>query len=123
MSILQKTILASALRTATATSNEFVTNRKRGARFTLDITAEDGTITLTPKVQAKDHLTGTFVDIPDLIFAATTATGTTQLVIYPGIAETANVSVSDVMPEVFRVVATMSGTTSMTYSISAELYD
>ena len=51
-----------------------------------------------------------------------TITGTANLMLYPGVAETANVSVSDVLPKMWRVVATIGGTTpSFTFSLGASV--
>ena len=70
-------------------------------------------------MQVLDPVSGTWIDLAGAAFPAQTGTGAAMLTIYPGIAETANVSVSDVLPRNWRVVATMSGTTSMTFSIGA----
>ena len=115
------TVLASLLRSVTANSDTIENVGWRGVVLFLNITAEDGAITLTPKVQVLDPVSGAWVDLAGAVFAAQTATtaAPVMLTIYPGIAETANVSVSDVLPRNWRVVATMSGTTSMTFSIGA----
>ena len=119
--IKEDIVLASALRTATATSDDQNNDGYRGVILILNMSAEDGAITLTPKVQVKDPVSGNYVDLAGAAFAAQTATGTKMLTIYPGLAETANVSVSDVLPKTWRIVSTMSGSTSMTYSIAAIL--
>ena len=116
------TVFASAARAATANSdtkhNEggFV-----GVHLTLDITAASGTTpTLDVKVQRFDALSGKWVDLTSGAFAQKTATGTSDLTIYPGIAETANLSVSDVLGATWRAVATIGGTTpSFTFSLGA----
>ena len=115
------TVLSSALRSATTNSDELENDGYRGVRLIVDISAEDGAVTLTPKIQAIDHLSGNAVDLPGAAFTGLTATGTYMLTVYPGIAETANETVDDILPKRWRVAATMSGSTSMTYSISATL--
>lgn len=120
------TVASSAARTTTGNSGALIApTRKvgeyRGAVFTLDITAASGTTpTLDVKVQRFDVVSGQYVDLPSAAFAQKTATGTDDVTIYPGIAETANRSVSDVIGEVYRVVWTIGGTTpSFTFSIGA----
>lgn len=114
-------VFASAARTSTANSSDFENRTSRGVRLFLDITAASGTTpTLDVKVQSKDTETGKYVDLPGGAFAQKTTTGTDDLVIYPGVAETANRSVSDVLSRDWRVVATIAGTTpSFTFSIGA----
>jgi hypothetical protein len=51
------------------------------------------------------------VDVPGAAFAQKTATGDDTLEIYPGIAETANESVSSTLPREIQVVFTVGGTT------------
>lgn len=95
-----------------------------GGAGTADVTTDtEGGADLTPsvvfKVQGKDPATGTYYDI--LTSAAVVAIGTTVLKIYPGITVAANVSVSDVLPQVWRVKATHGDTDGLTYSVSANL--
>lgn len=111
------TVLASAARTATTSSDDQENSGWRGVLLTLDITAWNAT-SLDVKVQMKDATSGKYVDIPSAAFAQKTGTGTDTLVIYPGVAETANRSVSDVIPATWKVVATQVGT-SATYSVGA----
>lgn len=116
------TVFASAARTATENSDDQDNERHKGVLLVLDITATGGTPTLDVKVQAKDSVSGKYIDIPGAAFAQKSATGTDSLVIYPGVAETANRSVSDVIPRTWRVVATIGGTTpSFTFSVGASL--
>jgi len=80
----------------------------KGGRFYLDITASSGTTeTLDVKIQTIDAIIGTNHDLPGGSFAQATNTTNQVLVIYPGVAETANVSVSDVIGRQFRAVATV----------------
>lgn len=117
------TLLASAARTATANTADQTNYNHRGAVFTLDVTVVSGTTpTLDVKIQALDTLSGKYADIPGAAFAQKTAANTSQLVVYPGVAETANVSVSDVLPRKFRAVCTIAGSTpSFTFSLGAAL--
>jgi len=91
----------------------------KGVHLVLDITAASGTTpTLDVKVQRYDGASSKWVDLPSAAFAQKTSTGTSDLTIYPGIAETANVSVSDVIGDEILIVWTIGGTTpSFTFSI------
>jgi hypothetical protein len=114
------TIFASAARTATANSADQNSSGAKGVHLVLDITVATGTTpTLDVKVQRKDAESGKYVDIPGAAFAQKTTNGIDDLVVYPGIAETANRSVSDVLSEEWRAVATIGGTTpSFTFSLA-----
>lgn len=116
-----KTVFASAAQTATVNSVDIANINARGARLHLDITAVSGTApTLDVKLQAK--VGGVYIDIAGAAFAQKTGTGTDELVVYPGVAETANESVSDVLPRIFRAVATIGGATpSFTFALTASL--
>jgi hypothetical protein len=115
------TVFESALREATVESDDQLNPGARGAVLFLDITAEDGTSpTLDVKLQAKDPLTGKYVDIVGAAFAQKNDVGVDTLVVYPGIAGEANRRVSDVLPSTWRAVATIGGTSpEFTFSLSA----
>ena len=118
------TLFTSAARTATANSDDNFSHGSRGLWVVLNITAVSGTSpTLDVKLQRKDSRSGEYVDLPGAVFAQKTATGTAGLTVYPGIAETGNVSVSDVISEVFRAVATLGGssTPTFTYTLAGSL--
>lgn len=120
------TVFASAARAegdSPFTSADLINRYGRGVVLYLDITDASGTSpTLDIKVQGKDPVSGKYFDIADGAFAQQTGTGTVVLTIYPGIAETANVSASDVIPTTWRVHVTVgSGGAdgSFTFSIGA----
>lgn len=119
------TLLASTLRTAaTYNTDEQTNDGHRGIAVYVDITAEDGAMTLDVKLQTKDHIGGDWADIPGAAIAQQSAVTSAPVVLtlYPGIASTANVSVSDVLPRRWRAVATVAGAaTSMTFSVGAVL--
>jgi hypothetical protein len=90
----------------------------------LDITASSGTSeTLDVVVEGKSPATGVWAAIPGAVFAQALGGETQVLTIYPGIAETANVSVNDVLPSEIRVDSTIGGTATPTfvYSVGASL--
>lgn len=94
----------------------------KGAMFYLTATENSGTATVDVKIQRKD-LDGNYFDIGGGAFAQVSATGTSQLIIYPGIAETANETVSDVLSDVFRAVVTVGGTGDYDLKLVAEYLD
>lgn len=78
----QGTLLASAARTATATSPTMTNYNAKGVRITLNVTAASGTGGLTLVVFAVDSVSGNGKTI-NASPSAVTATGTTTYVIYP----------------------------------------
>jgi len=105
---------------ATYNSEDQTTAAFKGVIIYLSITALTGTLDL--KIQGKDTLTGEYIDVAGCSMPQQSATGIDMLTVYPGIAETANVSVSDRMPTVWRVVTTV-GTGPITYSVFATSLD
>lgn len=94
----------------------------RGGVFYLNVSSIDsGSPTLDVKLQGKDGASGNYVDIAGAAFAQQSSTTTVALTVYPGVAETANVSVSDVIPYTWRAVGTVAGTSTPTvsYTVSA----
>lgn len=94
----------------------------RGARLMLDITAVSGVApTLDVKLQSKDPASGKYLDIPGAVFTQKNGVSTDDLTIYPGIAETANETVSDTLSRVWRAVGTVRGssTPTVTCTLSA----
>ena len=119
------TVFASAARTATTTNSSDQDNdpQQKGVRLFLDITAASGTSpTLDIKLQVKDPLSAKYEDMAGAAFAQKTGTGQDILTIYPGMAETADESVSDILGSTWRVVATIGGTDTptFTYSLSGD---
>jgi hypothetical protein len=74
--------------------------------------------TYTPHIQGEDPY-GNYYDI--LVGPAISATGTTVLKVYPGIATLANGAASDLLPTVWRVTLVGASTPSMTISVGANL--
>lgn len=113
------TLSASAAKTATFTvAHENLYGR--GVKLWVNVTAVTGTTpTLDIKLQGVDPVSEAGFDIPDAAFAQITdATGDQEFILYPGVAATANVSVSDALPLTWQAVCTIGGTTpSFTFSI------
>jgi hypothetical protein len=116
---LTATILPSAARTAaTVNSTDFTNNTWRGAHVIINVSAFTSG-TYTPRIQAKDPISGNYYDL--LIGPAIAATGTTVLKIYPGIVASPNAAASDILPRTWRVQVNGAATPSMTFSVSAFL--
>ena len=89
----------------------------RGVDIFVDTTSS-GSGTVAVKVQKKDPNSGTWHDIVGAVTATLNDPADSVLTIYPGIAETANVSVSDHLGLTWRVVATVA-TAAATFSVGA----
>jgi hypothetical protein len=111
--------------TTTTNSADLANYGARGVVLVLDVTAASGTSpTLDVKVQVKDTLSGKYVDLAGAAFAQKTAANTSMLTIYPGSTVAANVSISIPLPDTWRVVATIGGTTpSFTFTLGAHYID
>ena len=109
-----KSLLASAARTATNTT--YHTLGSSGGHFIIDCTVDPAAASITFTVQGIDATSGKAYTI--LASAAVAAVGTTVLTIFPGAAETANVSANDFLPQTIALVATHADADSMTYSVA-----
>ena len=118
-------LFASAARTDSGSphaSNDLSSHANpKGIILYLDISASSGTSpTLDIKIQHKDP-NGNYIDLTGAAFAQKVTTGQDYLTIYPGIAETANETVSDILPGTYRALATIAGTTpSFTFTLDAQ---
>lgn len=117
---LQLTCYASEARTATPTAMADRTNEKRdrGVRVVINVTAVSATPSVTFTIQGKCLASGTYYTL--LASAAITGTGQTVLVVYPGLTASANAVANNVLPSVWRVIATHGDSDSITYSVSAD---
>ena len=118
------TLFASAARTATANSSTHqVTATKPfyGKLFVLDISASGGTSpTLDINIQMLDPLSASWITLPGASFSQKTGTGSDTLLIGPGVTETANRKVDDVMVTSYRANAVIGGTSpTFTFTLIA----
>lgn len=110
------TVIASAAYTATQNSSTQTNYNARGVKLFISATAIAATPSVVFTVTARDPIdTATWVTL--LTSAAITGISETVLTIYPGITAAANVSVSDILPRVWRVTATHGDADSITYSV------
>lgn len=104
---------AAIMHTAASTGTtgvDIANTSHKGVKVVVDVTAISGTSpTLVVTIEGKDAASGKYYTL--LASASLTATGTTVYTVYPGVAVTANVSASDVLPKTFRVRSTIGGTT------------
>lgn len=109
------TILASASRTTTQTSEDY---QGGTAMHLVLVMATVGTGSVTPKVQGKDDL-GNYYDL--LVGTAQTTDGTQVIKIGEGFGQVANGSAADKLPVTWRVVATANNANAAVYSVTASL--
>lgn len=115
----QVVLYASAARTATPTAAEFDASGYHGLHLVIDVTAVTATPSVVPTVDFYDDLSGKWVNL--LTGIAITATGTTRLTVYPGVAAVVNVSASDCVHGRLRLVLTHGDADSVTYTAAAHL--
>lgn len=113
------TLYSSAARTATPTEAAFGAGGAHGLHLVIDVSAVAATPSVVPTIDGYDTLSDSWYNL--LTGVAITATGTTVLKIYPGIAAVANASASDVIPNKLRLVMTHADADSITYTASAHL--
>lgn len=116
---VRKTLFASAARTATVNGDDVIGEPGRGLHLTINVSAVDATPSVVFTLQGKDTASGTYYTL--LASAAITGTGTTVLKLYPGLSASANAIANDVLPSVWRVIATHADADSITYTVGADL--
>jgi hypothetical protein len=120
---LEASLLASSARTTTTNSPDQTNYNGRGVLLVLNVTAQPGGgETLSLKLQAKDSISASYIDVADAGVLFTAATGIKALLVYPGVLAADLVSgmtgKSAVVPRTFRAVVTHSASGSWTYSLS-----
>ena len=112
-------LMASAARTATASSPDQNNYNWCGAHIIINVTSITATPSVVPTIQGKDPISGTYYTL--LTGLAITTTGITILKIYPGITALANGSANDILPRYWRITMTHADADSITYSVAAML--
>lgn len=124
VSNLSKTLLASAVRAATNSSNEVLNEAANSIHVVIDVTAVPGVDTVTFSIEGKDPASGRWYTLlTSAAVVATTAAAPLVLRVGPGLTAAANLVANDVVPRVFRVTATHSAATNFTYSVGVNLID
>jgi len=119
-------IIPAGEQTATFTSKEFeIAKGSKGAKFFLNISAVSGTTpTCIVKIQEKNPISGSWIDVQGALFASKTGVGVDTLEVYPGVVAVANRRVSGVLSKTVRAAALIGGTTpSFNMSLAAVLLD
>lgn len=123
---VEKTLFASAARTASANGDDQINSGgHRGIVITIDATAEVDTASVVFTLQRKDATSGKYTTI--LASSAVEATGTTVMRVYPGLTDQTdpdgagfdavpNVA-NDVLPAIWRLITTHADADSLTYSV------
>jgi len=112
------TLLTSAVRTTTQTSADLSNKGALGIVVTLDVTnVNTSSIVLT--IQRKDQASGKYVTI--LTGAAVTAISTNTYKVYPGLTAAANLTVSDLIGDTFKIVVTVGNANNTTYTLGYTL--
>jgi len=112
----QDILLASTARTATnSTANRVKGLGVKSLHLILNVTVVPGGDTITPKLVGIDAL-GIPYDL--LVGAAISTTGTTVLKLGQGVGLLANGSAQDLLPDLYKVTITHSGSGSFTYSLT-----
>ena len=109
---MAKTLISKTQAAGTENTDFDLPEGYKGAVFVLDITAKTGTLTHDVKIQYLDTGSGKAVDVPGASFAQKSATGTSQLSVYPGLTASANVAVTQVLTKNLRVVSVVGGSAS-----------
>lgn len=115
----QASYLPSAARTTAQTGDSVETTGYAGLRAVVDITAYSGTGSLTLTIQGYDPVSGKWYTL--LASAALAATGTTDLVVYPGCVAVANRVANVPLPRDVRTTVAVGDASSQTYSVGLQL--
>lgn len=112
------TLLSSASRTTTQTSQDLMNHDCRGIIVVLDMT-NVGTGSVTLSIDGKDPVSGKYFNL--LTGAAVTTNSTNVYRVYPGLTAAANAIVNDVLPRTYRIVVTANNGNAATYSVGQML--
>lgn len=116
---VQKTLLASAARTATVATADQRNRAHQGVRIHIKATAAAATPSVVFTIQGKDAITGDYYTL--LASAAVTGISETFLLVYPTVTASANAVANNVLPASWRVNCVAADADSITYTVTAEL--
>jgi len=118
---MQRTVFASAARTATPTPGEFLKERAERLVVVINVTAIVSTPAVTPRIDFFDDASGTWTTM--LTGAVIATVSKVVLRVGPGMPVVANVSANDGLPDKLRLDFGHGNANSITYSASAHLLD
>ncbi len=115
------TVLASAARTEaqTVVVTQLSSDKPKVLVFTIDVTLDAATASITPSVQGFDPLSETWTTI--VTGAAIAALGDVQLKIGVGLTAAANLTVNHEIPTRFRFRMAVADADAITYSVGLEI--
>jgi hypothetical protein len=114
-------VYATGARTATPTAVTVNAGRYNWLRVVIDVTAVTATPSVVLTIDGYDPVSGKYYNL--LTAAAVTATGTTELLVGPGLTIAANVVANKPLPDTIRFTMTHGDADSITYTLAAHLMD
>lgn len=102
--------------TANVASQDMVNRNSRGVTVYVKTTAI-GTGSITVTIQGKDSASGDYYTL--LAGVAITTNTTNRYTVYPGLTAAANVTASDVLPFMWRILVTANNANPATYTVGA----
>jgi len=111
------TVLASAARTATVSSADFVNYNGKGLTLFINVSAASATPSVVFMIEVKDPISGFYWGM--LATAAITGVGTSMLWLHPGLNLVPNQRENLPLARTWRVTATHADADSITYSVAA----
>lgn len=115
---VEATLLASAVRAGTTNSSDQTNYNARGVMVFFNVTAVPGGDTVQCRLQVKDPVSGTYMDV--MAPAATAVTGLFVYVFYPGAGTNTVTETSQApLPRTWRASIVHSAGTNFTYSVAA----
>lgn len=112
-------LITAVAATATQTGADQTNYNSRGVVVVLDATAVNAVGSFTLSIQGKDAASGKYFTL--LTGAAVSTVSTNVYTLYPGVTVAANAAVSNVLPRIWRVVATYNSGTNLTFTVGASL--
>lgn len=122
-----RTVLASAARTATATSDEYTNREHKGVMVIVRVTTGASSPSVVPGIQGVDPVSGEWFQLHENIAAITsTSAATYKYLLYPTVEETEGTGgltmvLNGILTHKWRVVMTAGNSDSLTYSVGAIL--
>lgn len=114
-------VAASAARTATFTSDDFIVPYGKALTVIIDVTTGAATPSVTPSIRGVTASGGIVYTVLTGAAITSTSPATIVLRVGDGVTDVANLGAGIPLPKKFRVVMTHGDADSLTYSIEAEV--